>query len=189
MANEFNIRNLILQSHGYVGRSYPDLQNRTPIPESNIGKAVFAKDVLGRPMFMDFSIAGVQLPNEPLVTINTRKVIQETVLVSNKKRGTVKEFISAGDYQIKIEGVCIIPGQKNYPEEQVKSVIDLCERNEALEVDNDIADLFGIYKLVIKDYGFGNMQGKPYSQNFYINAVSDDDFYATVSENKKITSL
>ncbi|MBB4117861.1 hypothetical protein GGR32_000133 [Mesonia hippocampi] len=188
MANEFNIKNLILQSHGYVSEAYPDLRNRTPIPESNIGKAVFAKDSLGRPMFMDFSIAGKKLPNEPLVTINTRKIIQETVLVSSEKRGTVKEFISSGDYQIKIEGVCIIPGQKNYPEEQVKAVIDLCERNEALEVDNDITDLFGIYKLVIKDYGFGNMQGKPYSQSFYINAVSDDDFYATVSSNK-ITRL
>lgn len=186
MANEFNIRNLILQSHGYVGRSYPDLQNRTPLPESNIGKAVFAKDALGRPMFMDCVIDGMRLPNEPLITINTRKVIQETVLVGSKRRGTVKEFISAGDYQIKIEGVCIIPGQKIYPEEQVKDIIEICDNNKALEVENDITDLFGIHRLVIKDYGFGNMQGKPYSQTYYINAVSDEDFYAVLKDKRNI---
>ena len=194
MANEFTIRQLVATAHGYVGLPFPQLglENYNPFPKvERLGKAIFSRNKLGKPLFMDVIIDGVQMPNETLITITTRKLIEETVLVGNDHRGTVKEFISAGDYMIKIQGVCIDPDNpKEYPEEQVESIIALCEKHQALDFDNDFARLFNINRIVIKDYGFGDMKGKPYSQSYYINAVSDDDFYAIIDDqNKNLTGL
>ena len=134
---------------------------------------------------MDVVIDGVRLPNEPLVTITAKKTIVETVVIGSERKGTVKEFISAGDYTIKIEGICIEPNIKEFPIGQVESIIELVEKHQALDISNDIADLFGISRVVIKDYGFGNMKGKPYSQSYYLLCVSDEDFYA----NQKLKDL
>lgn len=183
MANEFNIRNLVAGVHNYVGLPYPLLGiEDVDLPNINrLGKAILGKDLIGRPFFMDCVIDGKRLPNEPLITITGRKNIVETIIVGSERKGTVKEFISAEDYAIKIEGVCIEPGVKKYPVEQVQEIVDLCERNEALEFENELAELFRIRNIVIKDYGFGNMKGMPNSQSYYIMAVSNEDFYGELT--------
>lgn len=179
MANEFDIKKNTINAFGYVGLPFPNLDFSGIAPDLNqIGNAIKGKTVLGRPFFMDVVIDNVRLPNEPLITITGKKIIVETVVVGNKRKGTVKEFISTGDYNIKIEGLCINPNKKEYPEDQVRSIIELCEKNEALDFENELAELFKIRKLVIKDYGFAPMQGKPYSQKYYLSCVSDTDFYA-----------
>lgn len=190
MANEFNIRQAVLNAHGYVGLPFPNLELGGLTPDLNrLGNAIQGKNALGRPLFMDCIIDGQRLPNEPLITITGKKVIVETVIVGNEHKGTVKEFITTGDYNIKIEGICIEPGQKEYPQAQVESIIELINKNEALDFSNELAELFGINRLVIKDYGFGNMKGKPYSQSYYLSCVSDNDFYATLNNQVKLTSL
>lgn len=178
MANEFNIDKAIMTAHGYVGLPFPKLSFVNILPDINLlGKAILGKNTLGRPYFMDCIIDGVNLPNEPLITFTHKKKIVETVIVGTERRGTVKEFISAGDYNIKIEGICIEPNKKAYPQDQVESIIKLIEKNEALDFTNDLAAYFGVNRIVIKDAGFGNMKGKPYSQSYYLTCVSDEDFY------------
>ena len=185
MANEFDIRTATLNAFGYVGLPYPNLDfELSDLANLNqIGNAIRGKNVLGRPFFMDVVIDGVRLPNEPLLTITGKKVIVETTIVGNKRKGTVKEFITSGDYNIKIEGICIEAGKKEYPQEQVESIIALAERNEALDFSNEIAELFKINRLVIKDYGISPMQGQPYSQKYYLSCVSDQDFYGNLITN------
>lgn len=182
MANEFDIKKAILQGAGYVGLPFPNFKNfRFDYGDSSIGVSE-RTNKLGRPYFMDVKIDGVTLPNEPLVTITAKKTIVETVIVGSERRGTVKEFISAGDFNIKIQGVCITPGVKQYPQEQVQSIIDLAAKNEALDFSNELAELFGINRLVIKDYGLSDMKGMPYSQSYYLTCVSDEDFYAKLNQ-------
>lgn len=185
MANEFDIKKAVLQGAGYVGLPFPKLGFDDFLFDPKLlGNAILGKNVLGRPYFMDVVIDGVRLPNEPLVTINAKKTIVETVVIGSERKGTVKEFITAGDYHIKIEGLCIKPNTKEYPQDQVESVIALASKNEALDFTNELAQLFGINRLVIKDYGFGNMQGMPYSQTYYLTCVSDEDFYANLKFNQ-----
>ena len=182
MSNEFSIQQLTAQAHGYVGLPFPKLELEGLTPDLNqIGKAIAGKNVLGKPMFMDVTIDGVRLPNEPLITITGKKVIVETVVVGSERRGTVKEFITTEDYQIKIEGICIEPNVKAYPLAQVESIINLIDKDEALDFSNEIAELFGINRIVIKDHGWGNMKGKPFSQSYYLTCISDEDFYATIN--------
>lgn len=180
--NEFDIKQATAQAHGYVGLPFPGITpSRGLSTDANeIGRAAVGKNVLGKPLFMDCTIDGVRLPNEPLITFTGKKIIVETVVVGSEHRGTVKEFIATGDYNIKIEGICIDPNKKAYPQAQVDAIIALLEKNEALEFQNELADLFRIDRLVIKDYGFGNMKGQPYSQSYYLSCVSDNDFYATL---------
>jgi len=181
MANEFNIQQLTAQAHGYVGLPFPALELKGLTPDLNqIGKAIQGKNALGKPLFMDCVIDGVRLPNEPLITITGKDTIVETIIVGSERRGAVLEFINAGAFMIKIEGVCINPNKKEYPQEQVEAIKELIAEKTAKDLENDLAELFGINRIVIKDYGFGNMKGQPYSQSYYLSCVSDEDFYATL---------
>jgi len=182
MANEFNIRQLTAGAINYVGLPYPVLGvENVDLPNVNqIGRALRGKDLLGRPIFEDFVLDGYQFPFEPLLTVTRRKQIVETIVVGSDRSGTVKEFICAEDFQIRIEGILL--ANKEYPYIAMDRITELCERAEALEVESDMLNVvYRIQRLVIKDYGFGNMKGKPYSQSYYITAVSDQDFYAELS--------
>jgi len=133
---------------------------------------------LGKPYFMRVKLGGVQLPNEPLLTFSRQKKIVQTTITGSQRQGTVKELISSSDYKIDLRGWCINPAVKEYPKSQVEQIIQLCERPEALEIENKLCDYFGIYRIVITSYDFADMQGKPYSQAYQISMVSDEDFYA-----------
>ena len=143
-----------------------------------VGKS--GTDLLGRPFFMQVLIGGYRLPNEPLITINRQKRIVETVLAGDGKKGSVKELISSKDYRLKIEGVIL--GNKAYPQEEVEALVEVLERDEALEIENELAAIFDIHKIVVTGFGFGKMAGRPYAQTYYINAVSDEDFYAILKK-------
>lgn len=148
-----------------------------------LGQAKVGRNHLGVPYFMDVIIDGLRLPNEPLIAFSSQKRIVQTSIVGSERRGTVKELISSSDYRIRIEGTCISANKKTYPQKQVEQIIALCEKPEALAIENELAELFKIYKIVITSYLIPKMQGKPYSQDYVINAVSDEDFYATLKHN------
>jgi len=173
-----------------VGLPFPDLEFRAiSLPDINeIGKAIFGKNQLGKPLFMDVEIDGKRLPNEPLVTVTSRKIIEETVLVGSEHRGTVKEFISAGDFQIKIEGICIDTNSRSYPKDQVELINSIVSQNKALDFYSDITEIFEVHRVVINDFGFGNMKGKPNSQSYFISCTSDMDFYAVLDQRAKFTA-
>lgn len=187
MANEFDLSQIRTQVLGKVGVPFPllGLDNLRVLPNvGEIGKAVFGKSHLGVSYFMDVVIDNVRLPNEPLITISNQKRIVETVVTGSQRRGTVKEMINAQDYRLRIEGICIdLENPKTYPREQVEQIITICETNRAVSLENSLAELFGIYNIVIKRYAFDKMQGQPYLQKYVINAVSNDDFFATLQIN------
>jgi hypothetical protein len=189
--NTFDIRSLLVS---YVGLPYPkfiaDKIVNTNISVSDIGKSDFKND-LGLPFFMDFyctlpDLGEVRLPNEPLIRFSFRKNIVKTVTVGSRRRGTVKEYISADDYQIELRGICIDPKQpQRYPSEQVELIHRLSETNEAIEIKNDILKLFGIYKIVVESASYSDMPGVPGAQAYTIRAVSDEDFYAERKNNNR----
>lgn len=186
MANIFNIRELTQAAHNRTGIEFDTSFFDEEVKNANsIGTAKTGRTHLGTPYFMDVEIDGIRLPNEPLLTFSTQKRIVQTVVVGSESRGTVKELISANDFKIKIEGICIEPGKKEYPTDQVNSVISLCQKQEALEFENELAELLGIKKIVITGYSIDKMQGQPYSQKYVIDAISDDDFFAELNNREK----
>lgn len=181
--SEFNITYLKQLAHGYVGLPFPKKLTVTANEEDRIGKAAIGRSVLGKPLFMDLVLDGEYIPNEPLITISSQKRIVETVVIGLGRKGTVKELIAAGDFKLRIEGVLWDQNHpKQYPVDQVATLGRICEKLDAIEVQCELTDLFDIYKIVIKSYGFSNMQGQPYAQKYFIDAVSDEDFYGILND-------
>lgn len=186
MANKFDLKTLSELSQGY--NKLPPvfyLNKEALVNQTKIGKLTQIKNHLGKSYFMDVIIGGERLPNEPLLTFSAQKQIVKTNIIGGEQRGTVKEVVNSSDFKIKIEGVCIEPGKKEYPRSQVEKVIAICQRQEAMDFENALAQLFGINKIIITSYNFDKMQGQPYSQRYEINAISDDDFYAELNNRGK----
>lgn len=131
----------------------------------------------GRSLFMPVQLGGVLLPNEPTVSFSTKKKIKETELTGSKRRGTVKELVSSGDWQITIRGVAVNFDSKDfYPEDIVKSLNELNNREEALEVKCALTSLLGIYRLVIVNFRLLEMVGVQHAQAYEFQCISDEDF-------------
>lgn len=131
----------------------------------------------GEPFFMPVRLGGVVLPNEPTLYIGARKNIVETPLVGSVRRGTVKELIAEEDYDIVIRGIAINYRSKLvYPEDTVKALHNLYQRNESLEIQSALTNLLGIYRVVIRSFTLPEMIGFQHAQAYELQCVSDDDF-------------
>ncbi|MBV6442757.1 MAG: hypothetical protein EPGJADBJ_04481 [Saprospiraceae bacterium] len=131
----------------------------------------------GQPVFMPVRLGGVVLPNEPSLIINSRKNIVETALAGSERRGTVKELISIEDWSVVIRGVAInYKSSQFYPEDQVKELRDLYERNESMEIQCALTNLLGIYRLVIREFDLPEMIGVQHAQAYQFICTSDEDF-------------
>ncbi len=140
-----------------------------------------------------------KLPNEPLISLSRAKNIKETPTLqyhnlteTNRKRalegkppvknrvGTVKEFININDYKLTIRGVCVNEDNPDLePTEQIKTLNKLAKINSPLEVvGSKFLTMFNIYEIVIKDIHFDEMIGKGNMQNYVINAISNEGFFA-----------
>lgn len=133
--------------------------------------------VTGAPFFMPVSLGGITLPNEPTLLVIGKKNILETPLVGSTRRGTVKELISVEDYDITIRGIAINYASKLvYPEDTVKQLYELFERNESLEIESALTNLLGIYRVVIRQVTFPEMVGFQHAQAYEFQCVSEEDF-------------
>jgi hypothetical protein len=121
--------------------------------------------------------------------MNLQKTIVKTATVGKERTGTVKEYICTEDYQIFIRGVCINddPDEREiYPAEQVQRIQEMFLINDRLNVEtNPFLELFGIRSVVLEGIDWEEMAGEQGMQKFTINAVSDNDFYADLSEKQQ----
>lgn len=188
---EFDFKELVARAHfDYVGPAFPlwwkNNKTKFVFPSlMGIGKEL----LLGGRYFTTLKVAdkaGNQyvFPNEPLMSISLSKTIVETATVGKERKGTVKEYICTEDYNINIKGVCVNEAEpETYPAEQVAELKKMFEINDSLEVvSNPFLELFEIRNIVFKDIQFDEMAGEQGLQKFTITAVSDQDFYADLSE-------
>lgn len=131
----------------------------------------------GQSIFMPVQIGDLLLPNEPTLRITGVKNIVSTRLAGSTRRGSVKELIAVDDYRIVIRGIAInFEDSENYPEDAVKGIHDLYLRNESLEIQSALTNLFGIYRVVIESIDFPEMIGVQHAQAYELSCVSDEDF-------------
>lgn len=153
----------------------PDLKDRT--------------SYLGTPVYSNLEIKPFNyetLEGEQISILNG--VIIDTVLISisqtknivttsiQGRNGTVKEYISDGDYQISIEGK-IVSKTNNYPESEVAELIQICKAPISIPADSIVSEylsFFGIHSFVIESFDFPQNEGVRNEQEFSISALSDD---------------
>ncbi len=131
----------------------------------------------GRPVFMPVRLGGVLLPNEPTVYVSNSKIVVRTDLVGSQRKGSVKELIGFGDYEVVIRGLAINYNSFSvYPEAQVKELHDLYNRRESLPVEGAIFTLLGISRLLITRMALPELAGVQHCQAYEFTCLSDEDF-------------
>jgi len=138
------------------------------------------QSVFGLPLWMPtgFMIEGElnQLPNEPIITLNTQNIIKTTQLAGNDSPGAVHENIAAGDWMIKIEGICIDPFKKAFPEDQVELVNYIREQKVPIAMKNYLTELNGIDQVIVSSFKWKKLHGTPFSIGYAMTLISDYEF-------------
>jgi len=114
-----------------------------------------------------------------LMDVSQSKNIVKTAIQG--RDGTVKEYVSQGDFVINIQGNIVGITEGNtlenignvYPIVDTKRLIDICKVPDALETTSEFLQRFGINRIVITDYKFAEKQGFRNLQPFQITALSD----------------
>ena len=143
--------------------------------------------VLGTPLFFALKIDGVQLPNEPLITVTGSKTIVKTQVAGGNF--TVKEIIGLDDWKINIRGRAVREGAvrdrpagglvpDDYPEEWLRALITLFKKNTALDCQCQLLTYFNISRLVLEDISFPAVEGAHGFFYYEINASSDESSLA-----------
>ena len=176
-------------------------QARNPnVPENDQFGQQLAPDfegtgLLGLPVFSQVNFlapAGwVQLHlNDPIVEISRAKKIVTTEIEG--RNGTVKEFISSGDYAVSIKGILASDPMKGtearrYPTAQVQALKELIDLPQALPVTGRLFKLFGIHNLVIMDHAWPAVPGYTNLQAFELRCLSDSPIELTASQRDPLT--
>lgn len=140
---------------------------------------------LNTPVYSDITFEGGQYiddngNNVSFVSVNVQLAI---IFMTNQKNiietqlqgrdGTVKEYISSGDYQIRIEGRVFGKGANNYPIDEVQNLIAICDAPQAITVTSDYLKMFNVTSIVIKQADFDQVEGERNYQHFKLTCVSD----------------
>ena len=189
-------RSLLLTEHGVA--NIEELQEEadatsylgTPIldPFTFGGGNFFALDDINRENPIPFPDdrgadgLGLFIPNMIIEVNQTKNIITTPI---QGRDGTVKEFISRGDYLITLSG--IITGQMDeqtgeirdignvYPTADVQKLITICEVPDSLSVTSEFLGFFlkEDSRIVITDYNIPQQIGVRNFQTFTINMLSD----------------
>lgn len=120
---------------------------------------------------------GLLFLNDAVIYLDRAKEIVTTKLPG--LAGTVKEFITQSDYNIKISVgiVAVENGQivDKYPSEGIKELRKFLDTTAELKITGNYIDLFGINKIVITKYSIIQNTASN-RQEIEIEAVSDEDF-------------
>ena len=143
------------------------------------------KSVLGTLFFCNFEIQGGSWTDDNGVVTNFGGVIFDTVLMAvdlqkvivktvvQGRNGTVKEYITNGDYLINIK-LLIIGANGVMPLDEVSELKKALDAPVALAVNSRYLQNLGIYNIVVDDYSMPQIEGGYNMQQVEIRACSDE---------------
>lgn len=191
MLQTLNLKSLAAEAFGYSGpRSYQIPTAPTPEPARAVpGTPELhgeGRGLLGLPVFCRLNFepirtdaglfAGLELL-DPIITVSQPLNILSTT-IAGRRRGTVKEFIGEGDFEVSIKGILATdPHAENrfaYPLEQVQLMREMAGLGVALPVTGWLLDVYGIKNLVIKTASYPELPGFTNLQAFELQCLSDE---------------
>lgn len=114
---------------------------------------------------------------DAVAAVSRERRIVSTALTG--RDGTVKEYISEGDWNINIIlGIQPVRGgaiADEYPDEELRKLREFLDEKKPLEVYSNFLDIFDITKVVIKSCSATQMTEANY-QAVNISAVSDEEY-------------
>lgn len=115
--------------------------------------------------------------NDAIIAISRSKNIVTTQMVGMD--GTVKEYISMGDYNLNIvvgvvavkDGVIV----DEYPKDGLETLRGFFDMNRTLKVESEFLKIFDINQIVIKSFSVSQDTASNY-QSVSLSAVSDEEY-------------
>jgi len=111
----------------------------------------------------------VRIDHVLLTITNTKNIIKTAIQGLN---GTIKQYISDGDYLITARGA-ISSESNRYPADEITDLVNICEIPSEVWVTSNFLSLFGIEYVVIEDFDFPEIAGFRNRQEFTITMSSD----------------
>ena len=119
-----------------------------------------------------------------LIVVDQTKNIVKTPIQG--RNGTVKEYISDGDYMVNIQGMIVSPYPLVFPKEELDLLIKFCLVGEQIPVTSFFLDMFGITDIVIETYKVSEKRGSRNEVPFEINASSDRPIEFQLNPNRGV---
>lgn len=108
------------------------------------------------------------------VVVNSQKNIIETPVSGID--GTVKEYISRGDYMISISGKITQSALNAFPADEIDNFVEIENIDDSIPVDSKLLnEFFNVFNIVIKKISLSTIPGSINEVDIMIEAVSDFD--------------
>ena len=141
---------------------------------------------LGKPTLTSLALGlgGVSITlAECIITVTQERNIVCTVVQG--RDGTVKEYISDGDYSVDVSAAILPDGdsadggfmnvEDRYPLPELQDLLELLREKQALEVQSDFLDLFKIHSVAVKSYSVAQ-ETHSNRQAIALSLLSDEAF-------------
>lgn len=103
----------------------------------------------------------------------TRTIIRTQV---SGRSGTIKEFISNGDYEINIKGFLVSNNPYKAPEAQIRAFNDwFTLRKKSIGIEGRMFELFGIHNVVVDSWSFPQLPTYINLRPYELKCYSDDE--------------
>lgn len=183
-----DIKAEFIKRFGYVAKPFPiggipDPKNLIP-GGSFIGSDKDKLSMLGQKIFLPVRLKipeegedWIQLPNEPIMSIENNMIVEKTSVTRGNGRGSVKEIINMDDYIVRLDGLIINEEEKAYPSAIISDIRKLMEYPGALQIDSELTRLYNITLVVRQSYNAPrDNSDKLRVQKYSIEFISDEDF-------------
>ena len=154
--------------------------NITPLqdfaPDGFVNSAMFGTPVYDQ-VVLKTSIDAVNINevikfDSVLVTVNqTRNIVTTPIQGRN---GTVKEYISDGDFDINISGVLTETHSLRTPKEIIETLYTMLSLPNEIVIVSDFLSLFKIQYAVVRAYKFNQIEGHVNQIQMDISLLSDE---------------
>ncbi len=115
------------------------------------------------------SYDGVRLETVLLTISQTKNIVVTSI---QGKDGTIKEYVSDGDYIITITGK-VVNQNNEFPEIALNALKEICKVPDTLAISCPFLEAFDVTGGVITDYNFNELEGFRDTVDFTLNILSD----------------
>lgn len=142
---------------------------------SYLGTEVFSNLIINGGSYFDENGVEITYPafgcDTVLFNVTQTKNIVKTAIQG--RNGTIKEYISDGDFEIEVRGVIVSKNPLHYPDDEVASLVEVLKVPTELRITSSFLNNLGIDDVVIENYSFQQNEGFYNSQLFTIKMVSE----------------
>lgn len=117
-----------------------------------------------------------------LIVVQLPKIVQKTEIQG--RNGTVKEYISRGDYQITVKGSINTPYPMVFPKDDIDLLNQFGKLQTSIPVSSKYLDIFGITDIVLESITVSEKLGYRNEVDFEIQAVSDQPLEFSLNPNR-----